>query len=48
MADHSKFGIDSMVHVAPLTDIDQIVSDTALDPQFQQILKEKGIEVLLA
>jgi len=48
IADHSKFGTDGMVHVAPLTDVDQIVSDTALDPQFKQMLKENGIEVLLA
>jgi DeoR/GlpR family transcriptional regulator of sugar metabolism len=37
-----------MVHVAPLTDVDQIVSDMALDPQYKQMLKENGIEVLLA
>lgn len=47
-ADHSKFGTDGMVHVAPLADVDQIVSDTDLDPQFQQMLKENGIEILLA
>lgn len=48
VADHSKFGIDGMVHVAPLEDVDQIVSDSALDPQFQQILKDHQIELLLA
>jgi DeoR family transcriptional regulator, fructose operon transcriptional repressor len=48
IADHSKFGIDGMIHVAPLTDVDQIVSDVALDPQFKQMLMENGIEVLLA
>jgi hypothetical protein len=48
IADHSKFGTDGMVHVAPLTDVDQIVSDMALDPQFKRMLKENGIEVLLA
>jgi DeoR family fructose operon transcriptional repressor len=48
VTDHSKFGIDSMVHVAPLADVDQIVTDSALDPNFQQMLKEHGVEVLLA
>jgi DeoR family fructose operon transcriptional repressor len=48
IADHSKFGTDGMVHVAPLTDVDQIVSDMALDPQFKQMLEKNGIEVLLA
>ena len=48
VADHSKFGIDSMVHVAPLTDVDQIVTDCGLDPEFQKMLKENDIEVFLA
>ncbi len=48
VADHSKFGIDSMIQVAPLTDVDQVVSDSELDPNFQLMLKENGIEVFLA
>jgi DeoR/GlpR family transcriptional regulator of sugar metabolism len=37
-----------MVHVAPLTDVDQIVTDNGLDASFQQMLRDHGIEVLLA
>jgi DeoR/GlpR family transcriptional regulator of sugar metabolism len=48
VVDHSKFGIDSMAHVAPLTDVDQIVTDSGLDPKFQQMLEENQIEVFLA
>jgi DeoR family fructose operon transcriptional repressor len=48
VADHSKFGIDSIAHVAPLTDVDKIVTDGGLDPKFQQVLKQNEIEVLLA
>lgn len=48
VADHSKFGTDSMAHVAPLTDVDRIVTDSGLDPSFQQMLKDNSIEVLLA
>lgn len=48
VADHSKFGIDSMIQVASLTDVDQVVSDNELDPNFQLMLKENGIEVFLA
>lgn len=48
VADHSKFGRDGMVHVAPLSDIDQIVSDTGLDIQYKEMLKENEVEVLLA
>jgi DeoR/GlpR family transcriptional regulator of sugar metabolism len=48
IADHSKFGLDGMVHVAPLSDVDTIVSDTALNKQFEQMLKENNVELLLA
>jgi DeoR family fructose operon transcriptional repressor len=48
VADHSKFGIDSMVHVAPLADVDQFVTDSDLDPKFQKMLEENSIEVFLA
>jgi DeoR family fructose operon transcriptional repressor len=48
VADHSKFGFDSIAHVAPLTDVDQIVTDDGLDPKFQQVLKENEIDVFLA
>ena len=48
VADRSKFGHDSMIHVAPLNDIDQIVSDRKLDPEFQQMLKNNDVECLLA
>jgi DeoR/GlpR family transcriptional regulator of sugar metabolism len=47
VADHSKFGLDAMVQVATLSDIDQIVSDSALDQQYQQMLKDNGVEFLL-
>lgn len=47
VADQSKFGRDSMIHVAPLSDVDQIVSDIALDPEFQEMLKKHEIECIL-
>jgi DeoR/GlpR family transcriptional regulator of sugar metabolism len=48
VADRSKFGRDSMIHVAPLSDIDQIVSDKDLDPEFQQMLKNNDVDCTLA
>lgn len=48
VADHSKFGQDAMVHVASLSEIDQIVSDVALAPEYQQMLKDNGVECCLA
>jgi DeoR family fructose operon transcriptional repressor len=48
VADRSKFGRDAMIHVANLTDIDVVVSDSALDPESQQMLSQNEIECLLA
>lgn len=47
-ADHSKFGNNAMVHVASLGDIDLVVTDAGLDPQFQQMLKDNDVDFLLA
>lgn len=48
VADRTKFGRDSMIHVATLADIDQIVSDKDLDPEFQQMLKDNQVDCILA
>lgn len=48
VADHSKFGHDAMIHVASLSDIDQIVTDKGLDPVFQQMLRSNQVDCLLA
>ena len=48
VADRSKFGQDSMIRVAPLSEIDQIVSDKDLDPEFQQMLKANNVDCILA
>jgi DeoR family fructose operon transcriptional repressor len=48
VADHSKFGRDAMIHVAPLADIDQIVTDGGISPEFQQMLKENDVECVIA
>lgn len=48
VADHSKFGRDSMIHVAPLSEINQIVSDKDLDPEFQLMLKSYNVDCILA
>jgi DeoR family transcriptional regulator, fructose operon transcriptional repressor len=47
VADRSKFGRDAMIHVADLSDIDQVVSDKGLDLESQQMLRENGIEYVL-
>jgi DeoR family fructose operon transcriptional repressor len=48
VADRSKFGRDSMIHVAALSEIDQIVSDKDLDLEFQQMLKNNDVDCILA
>jgi len=48
VADRSKFGRDSMIHVVALSEIDQIVSDKDLDPEFQEMLKNNNVECILA
>ena len=48
VADHTKFGKQSMVHVAPLSEVDVVVSDAGLAPEHQKLLRENGIECILA
>jgi DeoR family fructose operon transcriptional repressor len=48
VADHSKFGRSAMIPVAHLEDADVVVSDSALAPEYVELLRRKGIEVLLA
>ena len=48
VADHSKFGRGAMIPVGPLEDADTVVSDSELDAEYLELLRGKGIEVLLA
>ena len=48
VADRTKFGRASMIHLAPLDVADIVVSDAALAPEYQALLKSRGIETLLA
>jgi DeoR/GlpR family transcriptional regulator of sugar metabolism len=47
VADHTKFGRKAMVHVAELTEIDQIISDRGLAPEQREWLDERGVSYLL-
>lgn len=47
VADHSKFGKDSMLHIADLADLDIVVSDTELEVGFQQMLEANGVQCIL-
>lgn len=47
VADHSKFDRDAMTHVAPLSDIDQIITDKGLSAEHQQMLEENGVDFMM-
>jgi len=48
LADHSKFGHDSLVRVAPIDVLTQIVTSPGGDPEMLAALRERGIDVIVA
>lgn len=48
LADHSKFGHDSLVRVASLDVLTRIVTSEGCDPEIVAALRELGIDVILA
>jgi DeoR family fructose operon transcriptional repressor len=48
VADHTKFGRSAMIPVAQLEAADTVVSDSDLAPEYVELLRSRGIEVLLA
>jgi len=48
VADHTKFGHDAVTHLAGLVIADIVVSDAELAPEHQSLLREHGVQLLLA
>jgi len=48
VADHTKFGHGSLIHLAPLEAADIVVSDSALAPEYKAMLEANGVKTLLA
>ena len=48
VADRTKFGRASMIHLAPLEVADIVVSDGELGAEHQEMLKAHGVEAILA
>ncbi len=48
VTDHTKFGRGSVIHLAPLSEADVVVSDAGLAPEYRDMLKAHDVEVLLA
>lgn len=48
VADHTKFGRHTVLHLAPLDVADVVVSDTELAEPHREMLREHAVELLLA
>ena len=48
VADHTKFGRGGMIPVAPLSAVDVVISDKDVAPEYLELLRSNGVEVMLA
>lgn len=48
VTDHTKFGRGSVIHLAPLSEADIVISDSGLALEYRDMLEAHGVEVLLA
>lgn len=45
LADASKFGVRTFVHITDINEVDLIISNSKLDPSYTEALKEKNIGI---
>jgi DeoR family transcriptional regulator, fructose operon transcriptional repressor len=48
VTDHTKFGRGGLIPLAPLDVVDVVVSDQALGEEHREMLRQHGVELLLA
>ncbi|MEW6243147.1 MAG: DeoR/GlpR family DNA-binding transcription regulator [Bacillota bacterium] len=48
VADHSKFGKEALVSIAPVSSVHTVVSDSGMPREYVRALREMGIRVILA
>lgn len=48
VADKTKFGRDAMVHVAELAEVDMVVTESGVEPEFVSMLEHSGVRCVLA
>lgn len=48
VADHSKFGRGSMVHLASFEEVDTLVTNRGLDTSYLELLRAHSVQVILA
>ena len=46
LADHSKFGRDEFAHVADLSEVDTIITDSEVDADMAREIEDAGPEVI--
>ncbi|MEG0392792.1 MAG: DeoR/GlpR family DNA-binding transcription regulator [Anaerovoracaceae bacterium] len=47
VADHSKFGFDSLVNVCPITSLDLIITDSGLSPEETEAFHRQGANLIV-
>jgi DeoR/GlpR family transcriptional regulator of sugar metabolism len=47
LADHSKFGREALVRVAPLTAVHRIVTSSGIDPEIAAAIRDRGIDLII-
>ncbi len=48
LADHSKFGHEALVRVAPITAVQRIISSPGIDPDEMAAIRDLGIDLIIA
>ena len=48
LADHSKFGREALVRVAPITAVHRIVTTPGVDPAEAAAIRDLGIDLIIA
>jgi hypothetical protein len=48
LADHSKFGREALVRVAPLTAVHRIITTPGVDPDEAAAIRDLGIDLIVA
>ncbi|MBI3758464.1 MAG: DeoR/GlpR transcriptional regulator, partial [Deltaproteobacteria bacterium] len=48
LVDHSKIGVKAVEFFAPVADVDVVLTDSGIDPEFRRTLQELGITVEIA
>ncbi len=46
--DHTKFGRHAMIHLGDVSDVNLLVTDRQPEPQFTEMLRERGVKTLIA